>query len=296
MNNTIETQSPQLKHWLLLLFLGVVWGSSYILIKKGLVAYSPEQVASLRICISGIAFLPFFILRFKNVDWSKIKYLAIVGFTGSFFPAFLFSFAQTHLPSSTTGVLSSLTPIFTLFLGIVFYKFPFSWMKLLGVIMGLIGAVSLILFDSSDTVSGSWFYGLLVLIGCLFYAISSNTVKSNLQEMNVITLSAVAFIMISIPAVIYLFSTDFLDTLQNHEAGFSSFGYICLLALFGTFLASVLFFKLVQMTNAIFGSTVSFLIPLVALLWGAVDGESIGWVHFIGMTLILSGVYISGKG
>jgi len=291
----VDDQRPSLKHWLLLLFLSVVWGSSYILIKKGLIAYSPEQLACLRICISGLAFLPLFVLRFKSIDWSKIKYIAVVGFAGSFFPAFLFAFAQTELSSSTTGVLSSLTPLFTLLLGLLFFKFPFSWPRLIGVILGLAGAVSLILFGDAGKMSGQLFYGILVLLGCLFYALSGNTLKAALQELNVITISAVAFMMISLPALFYLFSTDFLEVLQTDETALTSLGYIAILALFGTVLASVLYFRLIQMTNPVFGSTVSYLIPIVALGWGALDGEVIGILHLLGMVLILGGVYISGK-
>ena len=296
MNKIIaDDQPPSLKHWLLLLFLSIIWGSSYILIKKGLVTYSPEQLACLRICISGLAFLPLFIARFKSIDWSKIKYIAVVGFAGSFLPAFLFAFAQTELSSSTTGVLSSLTPLFTLLLGILFFRFPFSWTSLMGVLLGLAGALSLILFGDAGEMSGQLLYGILVLLGCLFYALSGNTLKATLQELNVITISAVAFMMISIPALFYLFSTDFLEVLQTNELALTSLGYIAILALFGTVLASVLYFRLIQMTNPVFGSTVSYLIPIVALGWGAMDGEIVGLVHLLGMGLILGGVYISGK-
>ncbi len=291
-----QNTPPSLRSWLLLGALGLVWGSSYILIKKGLVVYSPEQLACLRISISALAFLPFFISRFATIDWSKLKYLAIVGFSGSFFPAFLFAFAQTELTSSTTGVLSSLTPLFTLFLGILYFKVPFSWIKVMGVLTGLAGAVSLILFGSETGLGGQLSFGLLVILGCLLYSLSANTVKASLQEMNALTLSSVAFLLIGPPAFIYLFTTDFLPRLQTEEGAWAALGYIALLALFGTVFASFFFFRLVQVTNAVFASTVSYLIPLVALMWGFLDGESITFFHVIGMALILGGVYISGKG
>ncbi|MEM1323635.1 MAG: DMT family transporter [Bacteroidota bacterium] len=289
------SSSPSLRSWLLLGMLGLVWGSSYILIKKGLVVYAPAQLACLRISISALAFLPIFLARLSKVDWSKLKYLAVVGFAGSFFPAFFFAIAQTQLSSSTTGVLSSLTPLFTLFLGILYFKVPFSWIKIAGVLTGLAGAVSLILFGSEAGMGGHLGFGLLVILGCLMYSLSANTVKAALQDMNALTLSAVAFFLIGPPALIYLFTTDFVQILQQQEGAWLALGYIVLLALFGTVFASFFFFRLVQITSAVFASTVSYLIPLVALMWGFVDGEPITLYHLIGMSLILGGVYISGR-
>ena len=287
--------APSLQSWLTLVLLGLVWGSSYILIKKGLVAYSPVQLACLRITISALAFFPFFILNWKKIDWSKLRFLLIVGFMGSGVPAFLFAFAQTELSSSMAGVLSSLTPLFTLSLGILIFGRPLIWAKVFGVLIGLAGAVLLILFGSEAGVEGKIGYGLLVVVGCVCYATSVNTVETYLPDMSSITISAVAFVLIGVPAVVYLFLTDFTKVLQSHPDAWASLGYITILALFGTVLASILFFKLVHMTSAVFSSTVSYLIPLVAILWGLLDGEVIGIFHLLGMGLILLGVYMSRK-
>jgi len=289
------TKPPSLKAWILLGLLGLVWGSSYVLIKKGLEAFSPEQVACLRISITALAFTPVFILRFKKIDWSKLKYFAIVGFAGSFFPAFLFAFAQTQISSSITGVLSSLTPLFTLALGILFFKTPFFWAKVLGVLVGLAGAILLIIFGKEAGSDGNIWYGLLVVLGSLLYALSANTVGSYLQDMNALTISAVSFILIGVPALAYLFYSNFTVVLVEKENGWAALGYIGILSIFGTVIATVLFFRLVQLTDAVFSSTVSYLIPIVAIMWGAVVGEPITFYHLIGMILILSGVYISKK-
>ena len=289
------TKPPSLKAWLLLGLLGLVWGSSYVLIKKGLEAFSPEQVACLRISITALAFLPVFVLRFKKIDWTKLKYFAVVGFAGSFFPAFLFAFAQTQISSSITGVLSSLTPLFTLALGILFFKTPFFWTKVLGVLIGLAGAILLIFFGKEAGSEGNIWYGLLVVLGSLLYASSANTVGTYLQDMKALTISAVSFILIGIPSVAYLFYSDFTAVLIEKENGWAALGYISILSLFGTVIATVLFFRLVQITDAVFSSTVSYLIPLVAIMWGAVVGEPITFYHLIGMLLILFGVYISRK-
>ena len=291
----VKERNAEWLNYFLLLLLSLVWGSSYILIKKGLVAYTPPQVACLRIAISSLTFLPFFLMRFRQIDWSKFKYLAVVGLTGSFIPAFLFSFAQTEINSSMAGVLSSLTPLFTLILGVLFFKMSAGWYKYLGVLIGLSGAVFLILVGNQAGMEGDLRYGFLVVAGCFFYALSVNTVKAEFQEMDSITLSSAAFTIVTLPAFIYLWYADFIGTLTTHEAGWSSLLAITILAVFGTVIASVIFFKLVQRTSAIFASMVSYFIPIVAILWGIKDGEPITYFHLIGMTLILIGVYITKK-
>jgi len=269
----VKARKAEWLNYFLLLLLSLVWGSSYILIKKGLIAYTPPQVACLRIAISSLTFLPFFLMRFRQIDWSKFKYLAIVGLTGSFIPAFLFSFAQTEINSSMAGVLSSLTPLFTLILGVLFFKMSAGWSKYLGVLIGLGGAVFLILFGNQAGMEGDLRYGFLVVLGCFFYALSVNTVKAEFQEMDSITLSSAAFTIVTLPALLA----------------------IGILAVFGTVIASVIFFKLVQRTSAIFASMVSYFIPIVAILWGVTDGEPVTWYHLVGMIFILVGVYITKK-
>ena len=294
MDNNASATSPSLLSWGVLLLLSLVWGSSYILIKKSLLAFAPEQLACLRISISCLAFLPVFLFRFKQIDWSKARYLLIVGLAGSFIPAFLFATAQTQLSSSLTGLLSSLTPLFTLLQAFILFKMAFVWNKMIGVLLGLAGALFLVYFGQQGVTQNIW-YGGLVIIATFLYAYSSNTVKASLQDMNPLTLSATAFVMVGPPAFIYLFTTDILEVLQNHPEGWTSLGYVTLLALVGTVLASFLFFWLVQLTNPVFASSVSYLIPIVALTWGVWDGEAITIYHFFGMALILVGVYISRK-
>ncbi len=282
-----------LSSWLALLLLGLVWGSSYIIIKKGLEVYNPVQLACLRISISALAFLPIAIKRLNKVDWSKLRYLLVVGFAGSFIPAFLFAFAQTKISSSMTGVLSSLTPLFTLTTGILLFRAPMIWAKVLGVLVGLAGALLLLLFDNTSGASGTLVYGLLVVLASLLYSLSANTVSYYLREVPALTISAVSFGIIGIPATIFLGTSGFFTVLQTAPGAWTALGYICILALFGTVLASILFFRLVQITSAVFASMVSYLIPLVAVLWGLLDGEVISMYHFMGMALILTGVYLS---
>ena len=281
------------RKWSLLLTLSLIWGGSYILIKKSLIVFSPVQVACLRLGISCIVFSPVFFYLLPSIDWSKLKYLIVVGLTGTGFPAFLFPIAQTEISSSLAGVLSSLSPLFTLVLGVLFFGMAVQRSKIIGVILGLMGAVLLIGFGAIAGIKGNLWYGVFIIIGCFSYATSTNMVKAKLQEVSSFIISAIAFFITGIPCIFYLFSTDILNVIQVHEYGWKSLGAVALLSLAGTVLATILFFKLVQVSNPVFASLVSYLIPVVAVLFGPLDGEAITILHFLGMFLILSGVYWS---
>ncbi|GJM36540.1 MAG: permease [Saprospiraceae bacterium] len=297
MESTISKakSTERIKGFFVLAVLSIVWGSSFILIKRGLVVYSPDQVATLRLAISAIAFLPFFLFRFRKIDWSKWKALLVVGLTGSGLPAFLFSFAQTKISSSVAGILNSLTPLFTFFLGVLLFGSAFQWSRLGGVLLGLIGAILLILYGNDSGFEGDFWYSMLVILAALCYGTSVNTVGTYLKEMNSITISAAAFLLIGTPALVYLFSTDFVTRLTTVPEAWEALGYVAILSLAGTVLASIIFFQLVHWTNAVFASTVAYVIPIVALGWGLLDGESITVFHLLGMVFILAGVYMSRK-
>ena len=287
--------SPQTKSWLVLIFLSLIWGTSYILIKKGLEVYTPYQLGLLRLGISALAFLPFLVRRFSQIDWSRWKPLLLVGITGTGLPSMLFPLAQTEISSSVAGILNSLTPLFTLILGIIIFGSSFVWSKLLGVLLGLVGAAMLILFGNEVGLEGNMWYGLLIVFATICYATSANTVGKQLRGMRSLMISAVAFGMVGIPALLGLFATDFTHRLLHYEGGWLALGYIVILALASTVFASIVFFRLVQITSPVFSSMVSYLVPVVALFWGLVDGEAITILHFLGMALILAGVYLSRK-
>jgi drug/metabolite transporter (DMT)-like permease len=293
--DTSQENTPvQLKSWVILIALGLTWGSSFILIKKGLEVYAPTQVACLRLSISALTFLPFLLGRWSKVDWSKWKPLLVVGLCGSLIPAFMFSIAQTQISSSMAGILNSLTPLFTLVLGVLIFGNTGHWRKYAGVLIGLAGASMLILMGKNAGIDGNLWYGLLVVVAAMCYGISSNTVGSYLKDMRSLTISSVAFTTVGFPALVYLVAgTDFLFVLGNEPGAWTALGYIAILAIFGTVIATVFFFMLVQWTSALFSSMVTYLIPIIALLWGVLDGEVISIYHFLGMGLILSGIYLS---
>jgi len=299
--STLNPPSTQTKsedqvwyRWAILLTLSLIWGSSYILIKKGLVSFSPVQLATLRVSISGLAFLPLVWKHWPRFRREKLKYIAVVGLSGSFIPAFMFAFAQTEISSAVTGILSSLTPLFTLLLGLLFFRLPFQWGKIVGVLLGLSGASLLILLGDGELGGNPW-YGMFVVIGSLCYALSANTVKVGLQDMPALTISVFSFILIGIPGWLYFPFSGIPETLAQTEGAWLALGYVVLLALFSTVLASILYFKLVQITNAVFATMVSYLIPIVALGWGIMDGETVSLLHMSGMGLILAGLYVARR-
>jgi len=290
------SHSPQkatlLKAYCILIFLSFVWGSSFILIKKALIAFDPVEVACLRLSISSLAFAPLLVWQFKEVDWRKWKAFLAVGLTGSGVPAFMYATAQTEISSTMSGVLNSLTPIFTLIVSILIYKNPFNPSKVQGVVLGFAGAAMLfVLGDSGSKGSNQW-YGLFVVMGTFCYGFSSNIVQHNLQGIRSLVISAVSFCLLGPPALAYLFTTDVIRDITTHEYGYQSLAAITFLALVGTVMASILFYYLVQVTDAVFSSTVAFIMPLVAILWGIFDGEIFLLTDLLGMMLILGGVYL----
>lgn len=288
------TEIKSLKYWFSLGLLGLVWGSSFILIKKGLTVYSPYQVGAIRLGVSALVFLPFFLLQARRVDWSKWKWLLVVGLCGSGIPAFLFPIAQMHISSSVSGLLNSLTPLFTLLLGLMFFGRKFRLMKLVGVFIGLVGATVLILAGNGSELQGNnMWYSLAAVLATILYGTSVNTVGSHLSKLSSLTISAVSFVMIGFPALLFLFTTDFVEVLTVNEQGYEAFFYVVVLAIAGTVLASLLFFQLVHWTNPVFASSVAYIIPLIAMGWGIMDGETLSVFHFISAGMILYGLYLS---
>lgn len=272
--------------------LSVIWGSSFILMKKGLLAYTPDQVAALRVGITGLAFLPWFVVRVNKIPRNKWSPLFWVGIFGTAIPYILFPIAQTQISSSMSGILNSLTPLFALVLGVLAFGRATNWYQMLGILLGLLGAVLLIGFSSESNSSTQIFYSFLAVLAAFSYAISANIVGAKLQDVPSWDISIFSFVVVGVPAMLYWLCTDIGVRMQTTE-GLEALGYITLLALGGTVVASLFFFKLVQMTSPVFASTVSYVAPVIAVGWGVLDGESVGWLHLVGMIVIFAGVYLT---
>lgn len=286
-------QTATLK-WLLLTILALIWGSSFILIKKGLVGLSPMQLGSLRIIFSAVFLL---IIGFKSLTQIKQyqwKYIALTSLFGTFIPAFLFAVAQTQISSSVSSILNSLTPLNTLIIGGVAFGLTFKRSQILGVIIGLIGTLLLIINGALNHPNQNYWYTILVLIASICYATNVNLLKKYLSDVKPLSISTGNFAVMLIPALIVLFSTDFMNVVANAEVQ-NSMIYIVILGVVGTGIANIIFFKLIQMSSPVFATSVTYLIPVVAFFWGLLDNEILTPIQFIGAFIILVGVYLSSK-
>lgn len=280
--------------WLFLTVLALIWGSSFILIKKGLVGLSPMQLGSLRIIFSAIFLI---IIGFKSITEIKQhqwKYIALTSLFGTFIPAFLFAIAQTQISSSVSSILNSLTPLNTLIIGGLVFGLSFKRTQVFGVIIGLIGTLLLIVNGAINHPNQNYWYTILVLIASICYATNVNLLKKHLSDVKPLSISTGNFLVMLVPALIVLFSTDFLSVVENVEVQ-NSMIYIIILGVVGTGIANIIFFKLIQMSSPVFATSVTYLIPVVAFFWGLLDNEMLTPIQFIGAFIILIGVYLSSK-
>jgi len=273
--------------------LSLIWGSSFILMKRGLEDFPSDQVAAIRMAISFLCLFPFVMLQSKQIKSYQWKYIFATGLLGNGIPAFLFTAAQTHIPSFIAGMLNSLTPLFTMAIGYFIFKTEVTANKILGVILGLVGTVSLILASSGGPIGSVSWYPLLIVIACICYGMSVNIIRNKLQEVASIHISGFALLIVGPPTGIYLFlATDFTQRLATNPHAWVSLGYVFILAVFGTAISIVIFNRLIKSSGALFASSVTYLIPIVAMLWGLVDGEKPGLFHLAAMGAILGGVYL----
>lgn len=281
---------------MLLFLLAFVWGSSFILMKKGLIVYSHTTVAALRISMASLFLLPYAIYHIRFIKKEKWIYLFISGFFGNGIPAFLFTKAQTEISSSLSGMLNSLTPIFALILGILIFKLKPKRNQVIGVFIGLIGAMSLIASGGLIIQSGKLYYTLYIVAATICYAISLNVIKKYLNDVHSIGITSIAFLTIGPFCTIYLFSgTDFLSVTSNNTGASIALTYISILAVVGTATAVLLFNLLIKKTSVLFTSSVTYLIPVFAILWGVIDGEILNILQFLSIGIILTGIYFINK-
>ena len=280
--------------WVYLIILSLIWGSSFILIKKALIGLSPLQLGSLRIIISGIILFFAGFKSLRNLSKNTIKWLILSGFLGTFFPAFLFAYAETEIDSAIASILNSIVPISTIILGFVAFKIFSTRRQIIGVIVGFIGTILLIANGATINPDQNYWYAVLVIIATIMYALSINIIKRHLQNVPAITIAIGNFVAIMIPAVIVLVFSGFFtsEVIQAPELPMSLF-YILLLSIFGTAIAKVFFNKLVQISTPLFASSVTYLMPIVAVIWGLLDGEGFGFWQIIATLIILLGVYLA---
>ncbi|HED07200.1 MAG TPA: DMT family transporter [Ignavibacteria bacterium] len=288
-------KNPKYFSIIILTTLSLIWGSSFILIKKSLIGFSSGQVASLRIIFAFIVLFPVALPRLKKITLKQYKFLFLVGLTANLLPAFLFAKAETGLESGLTGVLNSLTPMFTLIVGLIAFNGKLRKGELIGLIIGLIGSAGLSFVSSSGELSSMNFYALFVVAATICYGISANIIKVHLNDFNPKMLTSVSIFTIAPFAIIYLFTTDFFTHFQNTSETWTSLGAVFILGAVGTAFALILFNRLIQTTSAVSATSVTYLIPIIAILWGIIDGEAFFPLHLLGIVLIIIGVYFVTK-
>lgn len=284
------------RKWLYLILLSIIWGTSYILIKKGLEGFTPIQLGSVRIVITSFFLFLVGYRSIRNISKKEWVWVALSGLLGSFIPVFLFSYAETEIDSSIASILNSLVPLFTIVIGFLAFKITFSRNQLLGVLVGLLGAILLIYVGSDINPDQNYWYAGLVILATVLYAFNANIIKSKLQEVSPMGIAVGNFAFMLFPALILLFYSGALSAPVRDGAYFmSSLGYVLILSILGTCVAKVMFNKLIQISSPVFSVSVTYLIPIVGIFWGLLDGErfNLGQVGAAG--IILLGVYLVNK-
>ena len=286
-------ESKQLK-WVYLMVLALVWGSSFILIKKGLIGLTALQLGSLRIIFAAIFLVLIGFKSLPKIPLHKWKYIALTSLFGTFIPAYLFAIAQTEIDSSVSSILNSLTPLNTLILGALVFGLQFKKNQIFGILIGLIGSALLILNGAIHHPEQNYYYAILVLIASICYAVNVNLIKKYLHDLSPLSITTGNFMVLFFPAFIILFFSGFFEVVHDVKVQ-ESVLFIIILGVVGTGIANILFFKLIQMSSPVFATSVTYLIPVVAFCWGLLDNEMLTPVQFFGAFIVLIGVYLSAK-
>ncbi|AFL79620.1 DMT(drug/metabolite transporter) superfamily permease [Aequorivita sublithincola DSM 14238] len=278
--------------WILLIIIGLTWGSSFILIKKSLLVFSPYEIGAFRVAISGLilGYLGFPALR--KMDKKTLFWVALTGFFGNFLPMYLFPIAQTRVSSSMAGILDSLVPVFVLILGFFLFGIKSKWLQVFGALIGFAGAAMLMYFSETTSEESKIGYALLVVLATACYAVAGLIIKEKLQHVPSVKLSGAVFSVWMIPSLIILVLSGFFSHFEANPQTWEALGYLSVLTVVGTAIAMILYYKLIQKTSAVFASTVTYLLPLVAVIWGLLDGEKFTIYYVIGGLLILWGIYL----
>lgn len=280
----------------LLIVLSLIWGTSFILIKQGLKVFPPDVVGALRVTAASLFLLPLALPKLKELKQGDHFKLWVSGMMGIFIPAFLFAWAQTQLNSSLAGILNTLSPLWTMILGALFFTQRFRGFAILGIVISFTGTILLALSRTGGSITGFNMYALLIVVACALYGANLNWVKFKIQDLGSIAITSVSLLFIGPLGAAYLFLfTDFTTTLTTVPGAWAAFSFVVLLALMSTAVANLLFMKLVRISTPLYASSVTYIMPIVAVMWGVIDGEKLLTGHFIGMTAILGGVYLANK-
>ncbi len=283
------------KKWFYLAILSLIWGSSFILIKKGLVGLDSVQLASLRMIFAASAIYIYSYNSIKKIPKKSWKWIVITAYLGTFFPVYLISYGQTEIESGLASIITTVTPINTLIIGIIFFSLTFSIKQLLGLFIGLVGAV-LLLYEASETnLNSNIYFSFFIYLTTVGYAASVNLIKKYLTNIPPEAVTAGIFLSISPPAIIVLYFSDFTDLNFQDPIILKSIFFVLVLGVFGSAIAQTLFNKFVKISSPIFASAVTYTMPVVAIFWALIDGEILSIMQFFATAIILIGVYLVNK-
>ncbi len=282
--------------WIYLILLSIVWGSSFILIKKGLIGLTPLQLGSFRIIFASLFLIIVGFRSLFKIKREQWKLIVLTGFLGSFFPAYLFAFAETEIDSAVASILNATTPLMTLIFGVIFFRIVFTQNKITGVVLGLTGTLGLIFTGASVNPDQDYFYSGLVVIASGCYAVNVNIIKRYMHDISALGIAAGNFLVLLLPALAVLYFTDFRfsDLTQTPEPSLS-LTYVLILGIIGTGVALIIFNKLIQISDPVFSSSVTYTIPVIGLIWGLLDGEVFTLLQLLSTLVILIGVFIVNR-
>ena len=271
--------------------------------KKGLDGgMNPYQLGAYRVVFTSLFLLPIAGKELFQIKKKKIKYIILAGLLGNFFPIFLFALAQTQISSSISSTLNSFTPLNTLIIGSIFFGLTFSRKQIFGLLIGIIGCLTLVYAGASGNPTKNYWFALLVIIATWCYASNINLVKKHLHDVSPLAITVGNFTFLLLPALLILFLNGFTFETTNQATDHLGLTdtihplvYVAILGIVGTGLANIYFYRLIHMSSPIFASNVTYLIPVVATIWSVIFNEGVTPLQVVGTGIILFGVYITNR-
>lgn len=278
--------------WFLFIIISLTWGSSFILVKKSLLAFSPYEIGAIRVAISGLLLSFIGLPAIFKMPRQTLFWVIVAGFFGNFLPMFLFPIAQQKVSSSLAGILDALFPMFVLAFGFIFFGIRSRWSQVLGAAIGFLGAASLIYFSEARSDSSQFWYAMIVVLAGASYGINALLIKEKIPNLSSMKLTAAVFTFWGFPSLVILYFTGIFQSFEMTPEVSEAIGYLGFLSIFGTAVAMSLYYKLIQNTSPVFASTVSYVLPIIAIIWGILDGEKFTYWYLIGGLLISIGIYL----
>lgn len=284
--------SQKLASWGLFCLLALVWGSSFILMKEGAKALTGWQIGGIRIFSAALVFLPFAVFSIRKVPVEKLPVLILTGLLGNLFPAFLFGIAiQQEIESSLAGILNSLTPLFVIVIGALFFKKRVAAKKVIGVLIGFAGLVLLSVTKGPVTLSEIGFT-LLILLATIFYGLNVNLITTYLKGVDPFQVATISIASLLVPtAVVLYFNPVSLTTAAVQHSVLACVA----LGIMGSSVATALYYILIKKAGGLFASLVTYAVPVVAIFWGLLADEKVGVVQLGCLGIILGGVFLANK-